>query len=308
MSKSKVLLILILIILFPLLSFPQTETQENLIPVDAFFGYDKGILLNAQEKIKKETENYIQYYVIYESINDKKVTANLTIPKKGTPPYPVIIYQHGMSESKDNEQVWFGSEILVNNGFAVFSIDADYHGERNISGDKDFVVKMIAGGHFYRMRNMFIQTAVDIRRGIDYLSKNKNIDQEKIGYVGISMGGMIGVMVSAIDERIKAPVFIVTAGNFTEIFPFIRMVPDADEILKIIDPIHYIQRISPRPILMINGLKDTMMLKGAKELFNIANEPKKIIWVDASHIGVPLKEETIKHCIEFLEKTIKNKK
>ena len=59
MSKSKVLLILILIILFPLLSFPQTETQEDLIPVDAFFGYDKRTGLNAQEKIKRETENYI---------------------------------------------------------------------------------------------------------------------------------------------------------------------------------------------------------------------------------------------------------
>lgn len=302
-SKNKVILILLLTVLLPLFSFSQTEPLENLIPVDEFYQYDKKMLLNAKEEIKKETDDYIQYHITYDSVNDKKVTANLIISKKGTPPYPVVIYQHGMSESKDTEQVLFGTERLVKNGFAVFSIDADHHGER--TKEKDFVVNTIAKGNIYTMRNIFIQTVIDIRRGMDYLAKKKSLDKEKIGYVGISMGGIIGTIISAVDERIKAPIFIVAGGNFTKMVPIISVAPHADKILKTIDPIYFAKRISPRPLLMINGLQDYTINEAANDLYNSAQQPKKIIWIDDDHIGVPLREDTIKHCGEFLRENLK---
>lgn len=96
------------------------------VTVEEFYNYDKKAPLNAEEEKVKETNNYIRYHITYNSAHDKKVTAILTVPKKGAPPYPVIVFQHGMSESKDNEQVQFGTRILLNEGYAVFSIDAEY--------------------------------------------------------------------------------------------------------------------------------------------------------------------------------------
>ena len=84
------------------------------------------------------------------------------------------------------------------------------------------------------MRNMFIQTAIDIRRGIDYLSKKNFINKEKIGYAGISMGGIIGVLVAAVDTRIKAAVFIVAGGNFLKMVSLLAVFPDAAIITKTI--------------------------------------------------------------------------
>jgi len=193
----------------------------------------------------------------------------------------------------------------VEQGYAVFSIDADEHGERAKDKPGDYAVSIIGKGQLYNMRNMFIQTAIDIRRGIDYLSKKNFLNKEKIGYAGISMGGIIGVLVTAIETRIKAAVFIVAGGNFLKMVPLLAVFPDAAIITKTIDPMYFIKKISPRPFLMINGLQDTMFLEPAKELFATAQEPKKIVWINADHIGVPFKEETIKNLLEFYKENLK---
>lgn len=301
--KKILTLLLLLFSILTLLAY--AEDQKNMVPAEEFYHYDKKVPLNAVEEKVKETNEYIRYHILYDSVHDKKVTAILTVPKKGKPPYPVIIFQHGMSESKDNEQVQFGTRIFIKEGFAVFSIDADYHGERNENKGKDFVVKMIGSAHIFRMRDMFIQTAVDIRRGIDFLSKKDFIDKKRIGYAGVSMGGIIGVIVSSLDSRIKAPVFIVAGGNFTTMIPLISIIPGAEKITSVFDPINFAAKISPRPFLMINGLQDASMEKGAKLLYETGKDPKKIIWVEDDHIAVPLKEETIRHCVEFYRENLK---
>lgn len=282
-----------------------SQESAQMIPVEQFYQYDRKLPLNAEETKVKETDDFTRYHVTYDSVHEKKVTAILTVPRKGKPPYPVVIFQHGMSESKDNEQVQFGTRILLKEGYAVFSIDADYHGERAKDKNKKYALDMITKAQIYSMRDMFVQTAVDIRRGIDFLSKKDFIDKEKIGYAGVSMGGIIGVLVSALDIRIKAPVFIVAGGNFLTMIPLLGVVPDAGSIAGVFDPVHFIAKISPRPFLMLNGLQDASMEKGAKLLHEAAKDPKQIIWVEGDHIHVPLKEETIKHCVEFYKKNLK---
>lgn len=293
-------------ILFSALAFSvHSQESSQMIPVEQFYQYDKKLPLNAVEEKIKETDEFIRTRITYDSVHEKKVTAILTVPKKGKPPYPVVIFQHGMSESKDNEQVQFGTRILVKEGYAVFSIDADYHGERAKDKNKKYAVDMITKAQIYAMRDMFVQTAIDIRRGIDFLSKKDFIDKEKIGYAGVSMGGIIGVLVSSLDTRIKAPVFIVAGGNFLTMIPLLGVIPNARNIAGVFDPVNFIAKISPRPFLMLNGLQDTSMEKGAKLLYEAAKDPKQIIWVEGDHIQVPLKEETIKHCVEFYKKNLK---
>lgn len=297
---GKILFVIISIFLW---DFPVFSQCENSVNVKEFFKYDKNMLLKAKEKILKETDNYIQYHIIYESIHNKKVPALFTLPKKYNPPYKVVIYQHGLSEKKDAEQISFGTEKLVSEGYAVFSIDSEYHGERK----KEGVVPsgLISRMQFYTFRDMLIQTVVDIRRGVDYLTKRKDIDREKIAYIGISMGGIIGVIVSGIDERIKVPIFIVAGGNLKKMLPESEIFQEFEEILKVIDPVYFVEKIYPRPVFMINGLKDFTMAESAKELYEKAKEPKEIIWIDADHIGVPFKEETVRAILEILKKNLR---
>ncbi len=50
-------------------------------------------------------------------------------------------------------------------------------------------------------------------------------------------------------------------------------------------PANYIGRISPRPLLMINGTHDTDHVKetSAEPLYRLAKPPKLILWADTGH-------------------------
>jgi len=44
----------------------------------------------------------------------------------------------------------------------------------------------------------------DLKAAVDYLNTRTDIDQEKIGVMGFSMGGAVGIMHGSVDPRIKA--------------------------------------------------------------------------------------------------------
>lgn len=79
-------------------------------------------------------------------------------------------------------------------------------------------------------------------------------------------------------------------------------------ILKETDPVRHVGDISPRPVLMINGRRDTVVPpQCADELFAAAREPKEIIWHDSDHIGLDgleLVEKCIGQSIEWFDKVL----
>ncbi len=136
-----------------------------------------------------------------------------------------------------------------------------------------------------------LQTAIDLMRGVDYLASRNDIDMERIGFAGFSMGGAIGTLFCAHEERVKAIVLAITGGGFK------RLASEAEgdrpgewsrDAYKIVDPALYVSGISPRPILMINAAHDEIVPKAATEaLYEAAREPKRIIWYDCGHVGLP---------------------
>jgi cephalosporin-C deacetylase-like acetyl esterase len=53
---------------------------------------------------------------------------------------------------------------------------------------------------------MVIQTATDYRRAIDYLSTRNEIDTNRIGMMGLSLGALITFALSSIEPRIKTAI------------------------------------------------------------------------------------------------------
>lgn len=312
MQKRKVVLLFLQVFLILTISnFSLAEEVGNKISADCFYQYDKKLPLNAKEEKVKETEDYIQYHIIYESIHDKEVTALLTLPKKVKPPYPTILWQHGAGDSKEVDYILLGTEKMIEFGFAVLSIDSEYHGERKVDKEGKNLISEIADNpaliteipnYICTFRDMFIQTVVDLRRAIDYLEERGDIDQEKIGYVGASMGAIMGVVLAGIDNRVKGVISIVGGGGFLETYPLVKAFPQALALLPLADPIYYVDRISPRPLLMINGLKDSIVPeKTAEALFNAAKEPKEIFWFESGHQDIP-QDEAMRICKEWFEK------
>lgn len=275
------------------------KEQEMLVPVKSFFAYDKRLPLMAQEEILEETDTFVKSHVKYFSVHGRFVPAILSLPKEAEPPHPAVIFQHGLGGHKESEgMINHGTGELVKAGYAVISIDAAMHGERKtaLSRDKHEAVLI---NYPYVMREVFVQTVIDVRRAVDYLQERGDIDKDRIYYIGISMGSIQGVLATAVEKRISGLVTVVGGGNFAECNPLYKAMPSKKDLLDIMEPTNFVKEISPRPILMLNGEKDPLVPPAcARALFEAAGEPKEQIFFDSGHSLPP--EEGMEAIINWL--------
>jgi cephalosporin-C deacetylase-like acetyl esterase len=106
---------------------------------------------------------------------------------------------------------------------------------------------------------MAVRWVKEARRSVDYLETRADLDHGKLGYYGHSWGGISGPQLLAVDDRVKAGVFV-TAGVFQEDW---SALPEAD-----------IMTFAPRvkvPVLMLNGEFDPFfpVETHARPLFNL---------------------------------------
>ena len=265
----------------------------------AFYDYDASLPLDVEQKEVKRTDASVQYHLWYTSAHDQRVSAVLTIPAGATKP-PVIFVQHGYGDSKAVDYVQWPTVFLVAQGYAVISIDSQYHGERARKDRRQELFDPRSAA----MRDAFVQTVVDLRRAVDLLRARDDVDGQRIGYLGMSMGAMLGAVFCGIDDRVKAAGLVVGGGGLGRILGN-KPESAAGTNLKIIDPAYYSGMISPRPLLMINGREDhTVPPAAAQALFDAAREPKRIEWYEGGHTNPPL-DKTQQWVTEFFAKAVK---
>jgi len=61
------------------------------------------------------------------------------------------------------------------------------------------------------------QVVLDGRQVLDYLEAQEQVDKDKIGCLGLSLGGIKASILSAVDERIKCTVIGLAGGSMTDI-------------------------------------------------------------------------------------------
>lgn len=260
------------------------DTSESL-QVTSYYGYDQGILLKDSVKTVIDTTDFKLFSVSYNSIHDKRVTALLSLPKKSTTPLPVVILMHGLGDHKAVDYVEYGNNVFLKNGFAVLRIDISHHGDRK-SDVYDFD---LTGDYKYWTRNVIAQTVFDLRRAVDFIETRKELDHKRIGYYGISLGGIIGAVFCGVDNRIKVPVIALAGGQLNLLYEENALSSEAKDFVSIVEPLNFVKQISPRPFLMLNAKNDEVVPPVmSKLLFYAAENPKEIIWYDAKHRDAPL--------------------
>ncbi|MFC2076083.1 alpha/beta hydrolase family protein [candidate division KSB1 bacterium] len=242
-----------------------------------FFNYDRELPLEGRVAyVESGFDGYRREKLVFRSCGGDLVPGFLALPNDSTlAPFPVILAAHGagdgITSGKNKTYIREWMDVLTAAGYAVLAIDAKYYNERAHEAFFAGTREMMARPHL--RRDAFIQTVVDWRRGIDYLESRPDIDTDRLGFVGSSMGTMYGMILCAVDQRILAAIFKV-GGMF----------PDERAPRPPIDQINYIGRIAPRPLLMVNGLKDAgWATTGAKKIYGYAGEPKKNLWYDTGH-------------------------
>ena len=166
-------------------------------------------------------------------------------------------------------------------------LDIENHGDRKVD-DYDF---SLTDGYRYWTRNLITQTVFDLRRAVDFLETRQEIDPDRIGFIGISLGGITGAIFCGVDDRAKVPVLVIAGGNLNLMFGADALSAETVDFLSVIDPINFVEKIHPRPLLMINAENDEVIPPMmSKLLFRKAKEPKKIIWYPEKHRTLSLEK------------------
>ncbi len=267
--------------------------------MDEFFAYDRYLPLNTEENQARTSDGESdELHVTFSSVRDQRVPALLTLPEGGDPPHPVVIILHGVLGHKTSPNQIKRSRALTASGYATLRIDGQYRGAREVAIEGGLGLE---AAYYYRNRDAMIQTTVDLMRGADYLASRGDIDMSCVGFAGFSMGGGIGAVFCALDSRVKAVALGITGGDFDKLNIRLTAGPMMDGLRRaytVVDPVNYIGRISPRPLLMINAADDDVVPKAATEaLFKAARDPKRIVWYDCGHADLP--DEYLDELTEF---------
>ncbi|MDZ7608141.1 MAG: acetylxylan esterase [Cyclobacteriaceae bacterium] len=269
------------------------------ISVSAYYNYDHELPLKDSVILLSDSAGVALYSMEFNSTHNERVTGLLAIPGEKTGTFPVVILLHGLGDRKTVDYIEAGNSLLTQHGYAVLRIDVANHGDRKVL-DYEFD---LTDGYKYWTRDIIAQTVFDLRRAVDFLETRKEIDTERIGFFGISLGGMIGTVFCSVDNRVAVPVIALAGGNLSLMFGVDAITDEAREYFSIIDPINFVAQIKPRPLLMINAENDEVIPPiTSKMLFKEASEPKNIIWYNSKHRDLPVEEAYMSAISWFDEK------
>lgn len=137
-------------------------------------------------------------------------------PQKARGRRPAVIVLHGTGGDKESQLPWLSK--LAGKGIIGVALDARYHGERvpeaEREGAYDEAILKAWHAEGEHEHPLYYDTVWDVWRVVDYLQKRPDVDKNRIGMIGFSMGGIVTWLAAATDERIKVSIPAISVQSF----------------------------------------------------------------------------------------------
>ncbi len=227
---------------------------------------------------------------------------------------PAVVVLHGWGPFLGAKMEQKLCRTLAERGMAAFFLMLPYHMDRSAEGRPSAQGFMSADPQ--RLVDSGRQAIVDLRCVLDWLEARPEVDSQRLGVLGISLGAITANLAMGVDERLVAGVAIVGGGDLAEVmwrsplaFPWKWKMQRAgmthsmlQEILRPVEPITFADRNRPRRVLMINGYHDVIIPESStQKLWDALGEPP-IIWLNSGHVSLFLvREEVFEAAFAFLQ-------
>lgn len=179
------------------------------------------------------------------------------------------------------------------NGIGALFVKMPYYGPRRPPEGR---VRMISSDLDQTVAGM-TQAVLDIRRATAWLAARDEIDPNRLGITGISLGGIVSALAASAEPRLSRACLVLAGGNLEKIIlegketeairaEWADREFDPEEIrakLRSIDPLTYAAQLKNRKILMFNAKHDDVVPPDCtKALWDALGEPE-IHWWNADH-------------------------
>ncbi|HEY7191033.1 MAG TPA: protein kinase [Vicinamibacterales bacterium] len=198
------------------------------------YAYDR-TPLNGLVEAASSTDLFVKETIAVDAGHDPgRLRAHLFLPRNGRPPYQTVVFfpaadAFRLRSSRDMSLMWV--DFIVKSGRAVlYPI---------FKGTYERGPVEPAGPN--AERELVVAWSRELGRALDYLQTRRDIDTSRLAYYGVSQGGDAGVILTAIEPRLKATVL--QGSGLWRSWP------------SEIDPLNFAPRIRV-PTLMLNGRYD----------------------------------------------------
>jgi cephalosporin-C deacetylase-like acetyl esterase len=273
------------------------------------FDYDQKAPLGIKRIGVERRAHATIYDITYDSPKGGVVPAYLVVPK-GHGPFAAIVWGHWYwQNSSMRNRKEFLDEAIAMAPSGVVSLLTD--GPINRPGHVES--KDPLDEHKWLE---FLQQVIDMRRSVDLLLSRRDIDPDRVAFVGHSYNAGVGALLSGLDRRFKT--FVLMAGstsdevsqNTKDFQEFRRKLgPDKVDAMiakyKYLDQGLYASHAAPATVFLQYGSHDTGIPKDqARQYAAVVSEPKRLEIYDAEH---NLNAEARRDRIHFLVEQLKLK-
>jgi hypothetical protein len=168
----------------------------------------------------EERPSYLLEKLVLDLNGVEPVPAWFVRPRELGRPAPAVLYNHAHGGDyrlgKDEflrgrgslqQPAW--AEVLAGMGMCGLAIDAWVFGERAVRSEADCFKEML-----WRGRVLWGMMVYDSLRALDYLAARPDVDDGRLGTLGLSMGSTMAWWIAALDKRVRACVDICCLTDF----------------------------------------------------------------------------------------------
>jgi dienelactone hydrolase len=264
-----------LILLVAFVVIARAQNQPDISARSTLFRYNN--LPVKFKEVSSETRGDVEVRdVTFSPAPGREVKAYLVVPK-GNGPFAGILWVHWLGEKKSNRTQFLDEAVdLASRGTVSLLVDAMWAEPKwfeNRIPEKDY--------------DNSIRQVIELRRALDLLLSQPNVDRIRIGFVGHDYGAMYGMLMAGVEKRVKTYVFIAATQSLND-WAFLGPQPKSkaaylkqNASLELTD---YLRQAKDASKFFQFGRSDFYVSRAdTAVIFAAANEPKQRKMYDAPH-------------------------
>ena len=291
-------------------TFRPTAAEPN---VPAQFRLEAATFPYEIEEVRK-TDGYTVSRVRFPSPIVTADTANNTVhaeyfqpTKPGKRPAVVVLHILGADFALSR----YMAARLADRGVAALFVKLPYYGERRgEDGGKRFLSDDID-----RSVASMRQGVCDVRRAAAWLAGRPEVDPQKLGVTGISLGGIVSSVAASVDPTLNRTALLLAGGGLGEVLWEMpeaakykrlwvesgRTKADLVALTEPLDPLTYAEGLKGKHVLMMAGRVDEVVpASAATALWEAAGRPR-IVWFECGHYSAAgFLLPAIREAVDFL--------
>jgi dienelactone hydrolase len=182
---------------------------------------------------------------------------------------------------------------LAQNGVAALVVVLPHYNQRRAPGSRAKLVST----DLVRTLDGIRQGVLDCRCAAAWLAARPEVDADRLGMVGTSLGSFLTALTAANEPRIKNVCLLLGGGGLVDAYydhprakpvtEWVDLVGGKNLVKKLIapvDPITYAAQLKGKNLLMIAARNDEIVPPRAATQLWEATGKQRIIWLDAGHV------------------------